>query len=86
MISQNQNYEQARKICISQCDNTNFPNECKTNCETDYNAVEKYSNDKRQTYNTTPPSAKVQLVPDDNTEKIFLVLMIVALLLAFFRK
>ena len=42
----NMDYDMAKKICMDECKNTRFPNECMSNCETDYNAVEKFKTHK----------------------------------------
>lgn len=87
LISQNPDYEQAKNTCISQCNNTNFPNECKINCETDYNAVEKYAptNNNKQQHNINTRSSNVG-ASENKMEKVFLVLLIITIILAFYRK
>ena len=85
LISQNPDYEQAKNTCISQCNNTNFPNECKINCETDYNAVEKYTPANKKQHNIKTKSSK-EPASENKMEKVFLVLMIIVVILAFYRK
>ena len=39
--------EKSKDMCMAWCKNCRYTNECKDNCETDYNAVEKFKKDNK---------------------------------------
>lgn len=43
LLHQENDIKKAHTICISECDKTFYPNQCKQNCDTDANSVENFN-------------------------------------------
>jgi hypothetical protein len=89
MLSQTSDYDLAKKSCIGRCDETNFPNECKINCETDYDAVEKYDridhHANNAQHNTRSTSSSDETSSRNRLETIFLAVVVIFLVLMFLK-
>lgn len=76
LLYETKNPKEAREKCMKLCNDNFYPNQCKDNCETDYNTVEQFS--------TTKPPVKVRNVWFYITFFIFSIFF-VSLLLMFIK-
>lgn len=57
LLSEHQNAEVAKDMCLQKCSSNYYPNECNINCFTDYGAVEPIS---KESFNLNPNDIKIK--------------------------
>lgn len=84
LLQELKNVKIAHKMCLSKCEKTPYPNQCKQNCDTDANAVEAFSPPTpRPSQNNVKSNPTYNEISKSNPVPFYIGLIVISILLAF---